>query len=80
MDDGTAAELTGDGMSGDGNSENGNKLLFAILSALITLNIAVTLGFGGWVATTVVELQKDVAVIKCQLSPECARATLGSRP
>jgi hypothetical protein len=57
-------------------SVNGSR----ILTALVALNTALLVGIGGWLLVTVSQHDKDIAVIKCQLSPQCREALARAAP
>lgn len=64
--------------SGPGpGSVNGNSRL---LTVLVTLNTALLVGVGGWLLVTVAQHDKDIAVIKCQIDPQCREALARVRP
>lgn len=63
--------------SGGHGSVNGNSRM---LTALVALNTALLVGIGGWLLVTVAQHDKDIAVIKCQIDPQCREALARVRP
>lgn len=50
-----------------------------ILTALVALNTALLIGVGGWLFATVARHDRELAVIACQMSAECAEAVTRGR-
>jgi hypothetical protein len=51
-----------------------------ILTVLVAINTALLIGVGGWLLVTVAQHDKDIAVIKCQIDPQCREALARVRP
>jgi hypothetical protein len=64
-----------------GREEGSNsKLIFWFLGGLMAINVALMGTFMTWVGSAIVALQTDVAVIKCQLSPDCQKVATNAKP
>lgn len=50
-----------------------SKLVFWLLGGLMTINVSISVAFFTWTAKSIVAMQTDIAVIKCQLSTECQK-------
>jgi hypothetical protein len=50
-----------------------SKLVFWLLGGLMTINVSISVAFFTWTAKSIVDMQTDIAVIKCQLSPQCSK-------
>jgi len=50
-----------------------SKLVFWLLGGLMTINVSISVAFFTWTAKSIVDMQTDIAVIKCQLSPHCPK-------
>lgn len=49
-----------------------------LLNWLVTINIAVTIATASWVASTIIEQGKAIAVLQCQLNPQnCPQVNRG---
>lgn len=53
-----------------------SKIVFWLLGGLMTINVSISVAFFTWTAKSIVDMQTDIAVIKCQLSPECRMVAL----
>lgn len=50
-----------------------SKIVFWLLSGLMAINVSISVAFFTWTAKSIVGMQTDIAVIKCQLSPSCQK-------
>lgn len=50
-----------------------SKIVFWLLGGLMTINVSISVAFFTWTAKSIVDMQTDIAVIKCQLSPHCPK-------
>jgi hypothetical protein len=57
-----------------GRQEGDNsKIVFWLLGGLMTINVSISVAFFTWTAKSIVDMQTDIAVIKCQLSTNCPK-------
>lgn len=54
-------------------SSSDSRIVFWLLGGLMTINVSISVAFFTWTAKSIVEMQTDIAVIKCQLSPSCVK-------
>lgn len=60
-----------------GRQEGANsKIVFWLLGGLMTINVSISVAFFTWTAKSIVGMQTDIAVIKCQLSPSCPKVII----
>lgn len=62
----------------NGNGEK--KIVWWFMGGMMAVNVAVLVTFIGWIGGAVTTLQTDVAVIKCQLSPDCQKVASNVKP
>lgn len=55
---------------------NNSKIVFWLLGGLMTINVSISVAFFTWTGKSIIEMQTDIAVIKCQLSPSCPKVII----
>lgn len=68
-----AVHVTADYGQKVGTEGSTSKIVYWLLGGLMAANVSISVAFFAWTATSIVELQRDIAVIKCQLSPDCLK-------
>jgi len=63
----------------NGSSNGNGKVLWWFLGGLMTLYVTLTGAYIIWTGNAIVDLKTDMAVIKCQLSPECPKVNINGK-